>query len=129
MGMGLVEFKTFVVVVYPGRAAHIHMKVYLNATKASNDTITAGTIVHTGQVFFNASIKTQVHATSPYADTRHAISNKQNNIFISESGGTTRSSVRSNWVARLMTECWDTLLSESIRVRRPRSLTHRGWGP
>ncbi|KAJ3161282.1 hypothetical protein HDU88_007377 [Geranomyces variabilis] len=77
---GIVEFQTFVVGLYTGRTAHIHMKVYIGATTASNGTVTGGTIVHTGQLFFNATVKSLVYASSPYT-TSVGTTNENDSIY------------------------------------------------
>jgi protocatechuate 3,4-dioxygenase beta subunit len=58
---------------YQGRATHIHVKVHVG-----------GSVVHTGQLFFDESINQAVYATAPYsshAGTRTL--NSQDNIYAS----------------------------------------------
>jgi protocatechuate 3,4-dioxygenase beta subunit len=63
---GLALFKSIYPGWYQGRAVHIHVKVYLG-----------GTVVHTGQFFFNDALTDTVYRRSPYTargarDTRNA---------------------------------------------------------
>lgn len=53
---GLSEFSTIVPGFYMGRAVHVHMKVH-----------TGGTVVHTGQVFFDPTLISTVYASAPYS--------------------------------------------------------------
>jgi protocatechuate 3,4-dioxygenase beta subunit len=62
---GKAQFLTVFPGWYQGRTPHIHMKVHVG-----------GTVVHTGQVFFNEKITAAVYRTAPYsshgqADTPH----------------------------------------------------------
>ena len=52
---GLAAFKTIYPGWYPGRAVHIHLKVFLG-----------GTTVHTGQLFFSDRVTDTVYKRSPY---------------------------------------------------------------
>ena len=63
---GLALFKTIYPGWYPGRAVHIHVRVYLG-----------GSIVHTGQLFFPEAVTDAVYKRAPYRrrpnrDTRNA---------------------------------------------------------
>jgi protocatechuate 3,4-dioxygenase beta subunit len=63
---GLARFVSIYPGWYRGRAVHIHVKVHL-----------AGTVVHTGQFFFNDALSDAVYKRSPYStrgsrDTRNA---------------------------------------------------------
>ena len=63
---GLAIFKTIYPGWYPGRAVHIHVRVYLG-----------GNIVHTGQLFFPDALTDAVYRRAPYRgrgsrDTRNA---------------------------------------------------------
>jgi protocatechuate 3,4-dioxygenase beta subunit len=53
---GLAVFKTIYPGWYPGRAVHIHVKVHVG-----------GNVVHTGQLFFPASVTNAVYEKAPYA--------------------------------------------------------------
>ncbi len=53
---GLAVFTTVYPGWYPGRAVHIHVRVYLG-----------GSIVHTGQLFFPDAITDQVYKRAPYS--------------------------------------------------------------
>jgi len=54
---GVAEFQTIYPGWYPGRAVHIHMKVHVG-----------GSVVHTGQLFFDDSLTDQVYEKSPYRE-------------------------------------------------------------
>ncbi|MET7571279.1 intradiol ring-cleavage dioxygenase [Streptomyces sp. NPDC005492] len=56
---------------YVSRAVHVHMRVHTDVTLADG-TYTGGTVVHTGQLFFDADINEEVQATSPYSDNTTA---------------------------------------------------------
>ncbi|MEV6505784.1 intradiol ring-cleavage dioxygenase [Streptomyces sp. NPDC051642] len=60
-----------IVSIWPGhyvsRAVHVHMRVHTDVTLADG-TYTGGTVVHTGQLFFDADLNEEVQATSPYSD-------------------------------------------------------------
>jgi protocatechuate 3,4-dioxygenase beta subunit len=53
---GLAAFKTVYPGWYRGRAVHIHVKVHVG-----------GSVVHTGQLFFPASVTNSVYQTAPYS--------------------------------------------------------------
>lgn len=52
---------------YVSRAVHVHMRVHTDVT-LTDDSYTGGEIVHTGQLFFDPDINTEVQATSPYSE-------------------------------------------------------------
>ncbi|MEU1159390.1 intradiol ring-cleavage dioxygenase [Streptomyces sp. NPDC090075] len=52
---------------YVSRAVHVHMRVHTDVT-LTDDSYTGGSIIHTGQLFFDADINTEVQASSPYSD-------------------------------------------------------------
>ncbi|RPE40524.1 dioxygenase-like protein [Streptomyces sp. Ag109_O5-1] len=52
---------------YVSRAVHVHMRVHTDVT-LTDTSYTGGSIIHTGQLFFDADINTEVQATSPYSD-------------------------------------------------------------
>jgi protocatechuate 3,4-dioxygenase beta subunit len=54
-GNGLAEFRTIYPGWYRGRAVHIHMKVHVG-----------GSVVHTGQLFFDDGLTEQVYRNAPY---------------------------------------------------------------
>jgi protocatechuate 3,4-dioxygenase beta subunit len=63
---GVAVFKTIYPGWYPGRAVHVHVRVYVG-----------GNIVHTGQLFFPEAVTDAVYRRSPYRrrpsrDTRNA---------------------------------------------------------
>src|SRR3954466_9773017 len=53
---GIASFKTIYPGCYPGRAVHVHVKVHVG-----------GNVVHTGQLFFPASVTSAVYAKAPYS--------------------------------------------------------------
>jgi protocatechuate 3,4-dioxygenase beta subunit len=53
---GLGEFRTIYPGWYRGRAVHIHMKVH-----------EGGSVVHTGQLFFDDDLTVQVYQSAPYS--------------------------------------------------------------
>jgi protocatechuate 3,4-dioxygenase beta subunit len=53
---GLGQFQTIYPGWYPGRAVHIHMKVHVG-----------GSVVHTGQLFFDDGLTDQVYGSAPYS--------------------------------------------------------------
>ncbi|NUS28353.1 MAG: intradiol ring-cleavage dioxygenase [Streptomyces sp.] len=52
---------------YVSRAVHVHMRVHTDVT-LTDDSYTGGEIIHTGQLFFDQDINTEVQATSPYTE-------------------------------------------------------------
>ncbi|MFF4401111.1 intradiol ring-cleavage dioxygenase [Streptomyces sp. NPDC001480] len=52
---------------YVSRAVHVHLRVHTDVT-LTDDSYTGGTLIHTGQLFFDPDINTEVQATSPYSD-------------------------------------------------------------
>ncbi|MFE9603345.1 intradiol ring-cleavage dioxygenase [Streptomyces hokutonensis] len=56
---------------YVSRAVHVHMRVHTGVTIADG-TYTGGTLVHTGQLFFDADLNEKVQALSPYSDNTTA---------------------------------------------------------
>ncbi|MBK3577618.1 intradiol ring-cleavage dioxygenase [Streptomyces sp. MBT65] len=56
---------------YVSRAVHVHMRVHTDVTLADG-TYTGGTVVHTGQLFFDADLNEEVQASSPYSDNTTA---------------------------------------------------------
>jgi protocatechuate 3,4-dioxygenase beta subunit len=53
---GLGQFRTIYPGWYPGRAVHIHTKVHVG-----------GSVVHTGQLFFDDGLTEQVYGNAPYS--------------------------------------------------------------
>ncbi|MFG3020695.1 intradiol ring-cleavage dioxygenase [Streptomyces sp. NPDC048254] len=56
---------------YVSRAVHVHMRVHTDVT-LTDDSYTGGSIIHTGQLFFDADLNAQVQAVSPYSDNTTA---------------------------------------------------------
>ncbi|MGW0578686.1 intradiol ring-cleavage dioxygenase [Streptomyces sp. NPDC002920] len=52
---------------YVSRAVHVHMRVHTDVT-LTDTSYTGGETIHTGQLFFDADINTEVQATSPYSE-------------------------------------------------------------
>jgi protocatechuate 3,4-dioxygenase beta subunit len=68
---GLGEFQTIYPGWYPGRAVHIHMKVHVG-----------GSVVHTGQLFFDDSLTDHVYKNAPYSERgRRDVRNSGDNIY------------------------------------------------
>ncbi|MFJ3664883.1 intradiol ring-cleavage dioxygenase [Streptomyces sp. NPDC090106] len=51
---------------YVSRAVHVHMRVHTDVT-LTDDSYTGGEIIHTGQLFFDPDINTEIQAASPYS--------------------------------------------------------------
>ena len=51
---------------YTGRCVHVHLRVHTNVT-LTGSTYTGGSLIHTGQLFFDPTINTQVQKLSPYS--------------------------------------------------------------
>ncbi|MGW2521027.1 intradiol ring-cleavage dioxygenase [Streptomyces sp. NPDC001617] len=52
---------------YVSRAVHVHMRVHTDVT-LTDDSYTGGSIIHTGQLFFDPDINEEIQAISPYSD-------------------------------------------------------------
>ncbi|WP_405720892.1 intradiol ring-cleavage dioxygenase [Streptomyces sp. NBC_01537] len=52
---------------YEGRAVHVHIRVHTDVTFV-DDTYSGGTVVHTGELFFDPDINATVQELSPYSD-------------------------------------------------------------
>jgi len=71
---GAVNFISIFPGWYNGRALHIHMKVHQNGTE--------GTVVHTGQLFFEEEINDEVAALEPYASHQvERMANDEDGIY------------------------------------------------
>jgi protocatechuate 3,4-dioxygenase beta subunit len=81
---GLAEFQTIYPGWYRGRAVHIHMKVHVG-----------GSVVHTGQLFFDDNLTDTVYANAPYSShgTRD-VRNNGDNIYRSAGGASAVLAVR-----------------------------------
>ena len=73
---GLVRFVTTYPGWYPGRCAHIHVKVH-----------TGGNEVHTGQLYFPQQVNDRIYTQARYQHAGARVTNHQDGIFNS-SGGT-----------------------------------------
>jgi protocatechuate 3,4-dioxygenase beta subunit len=66
---GLATITTIYPGWYRGRAIHIHLKVHTGVT-VSNGKYTGGTVVNTGQLFFDETVTTAVAKVSPYSTNK-----------------------------------------------------------
>ncbi|MCJ1272141.1 hypothetical protein MMC22_012048 [Lobaria immixta] len=64
---GIVQVLTKFPGYYQGRAQHIHVKMHVNGTILPNNTFSGGSVVHTGQVFFEQSTLTLINQVAPYS--------------------------------------------------------------
>ena len=65
---GIVQVLTKFPGYYSGRAQHVHVKAHVNGTVASNNTFAGGSVVHTGQLFFDQSTLDVVNTFYPYTE-------------------------------------------------------------
>ncbi|KAJ6051784.1 uncharacterized protein N7446_006420 [Penicillium canescens] len=70
---GVAQFQTIFPGHYSGRATHVHVIAHVGATVLSNGTLTGGNIAHTGQMFYDQDLISQVEALSPYSENAVAI--------------------------------------------------------
>jgi protocatechuate 3,4-dioxygenase beta subunit len=76
---GIGEFATIYPGHYPGRTAHIHIKVHAG-----------GHVSHTGQLLFDDAVTTQVYALAPYtANAAARTYNTQDQIYLNQGGAKT----------------------------------------
>ena len=69
---GLAVFSTIYPGWYPGRAVHIHVKVHI-----------AGSVVHTGQLFFSDALTQEVYKAAPYASRGNpSTTDAQDSIYV-----------------------------------------------
>ncbi|HEX4678950.1 MAG TPA: intradiol ring-cleavage dioxygenase [Gaiellaceae bacterium] len=69
---GLAVFTTIYPGWYPGRAVHIHVKVHV-----------AGSVVHTGQLFFPDALTREVYTAAPYASRGNpSTTDAQDSIYV-----------------------------------------------
>lgn len=79
---GVAGFDTIFPGHYSGRATHIHVVTHIGSTVLDNGTLTGGTITHTGQLFFDQSLITEVNELSPYnEDTAAVVENVDDRVF------------------------------------------------
>lgn len=85
---GVVEFTTNFPGHYTGRATHIHILIYNNATLQANGTVGHSlTSSHVGQSFFDQDLITKVEKLAPYNTNKQQLSlNSQDGIFKEEVG-------------------------------------------
>ena len=79
---GRVVFTTTYPGWYPGRTAHIHVKVH-----------TGGNVVHTGQLYFPERFNDRVYAQARYQHAGAQVTNHQDGIFNSSGGAETKLTV------------------------------------
>jgi protocatechuate 3,4-dioxygenase beta subunit len=73
---GVGEFVTIYPGHYPGRAAHIHVKVH-----------TGGHVSHTGQLMFDDDVTTKVYARAPYSANPNARTyNAEDQVYVDQGG-------------------------------------------
>lgn len=70
---GVVQVLTKFPGYYSGRAQHVHVKAHVNGTVASNDTFVGGSVVHTGQLFFDQSTLDTVNTFYPYTEDPNTV--------------------------------------------------------
>jgi protocatechuate 3,4-dioxygenase beta subunit len=66
-GNGLSTFDTIYPGWYSGRVTHIHVKVHINSTEDSEDTLDGGHVSFVGQFFFNDTITNEIGELYPYS--------------------------------------------------------------
>lgn len=76
---GRVRFTTLYPGWYPGRTAHIHVKVHVG-----------GNVVHTGQLYFPQRVNDRVYAQPRYRHLGNQVTNHQDGIFNSSGGAETK---------------------------------------
>lgn len=70
---GVAAFETIFPGHYDGRAIHTHLLAHMNVTVNNNNTISAGSVTHIGQLFWNEELRSAVEATYPYNTNTQAI--------------------------------------------------------
>ncbi|CAF3619305.1 unnamed protein product [Adineta steineri] len=82
---GIATFDTIYPGWYAGRTIHIHIKVHIGGEYNSETSLySGGTVVHTGQLFFNDSFSDTVAEQSPYnSHTVRRTLNSQDGIYAS----------------------------------------------
>ncbi|KAG9858487.1 aromatic compound dioxygenase, partial [Aureobasidium melanogenum] len=82
---GVATFESIVPGHYTSRANHIHIITHTNTTLYVNGTMSAGSIQHVGQLFFDTSLLKQVEATYPYnTNTQDWTTNAEDSILAEE---------------------------------------------
>ncbi len=79
---GRVRFTTLYPGWYPGRTAHIHVKVHVG-----------GSVVHTGQLYFPQRFNDRVYAQPRYQHFGSPVTNHQDGIFSSSGGAQTKMAI------------------------------------
>lgn len=73
---GIVHVLTKFSGYYSGRAQHVHVEAHVNGTVASNNTFVGGSVVHTGQLFFDQSTLDVVNTFYPYTEDPNTVTLK-----------------------------------------------------
>lgn len=76
---GRVRFTTVYPGWYPGRCAHIHVKVHAG-----------GDVVHTGQLYFPQRLNERIYAQPRYQHAGAQVTNRQDAIFVNSGGSQTK---------------------------------------
>ncbi len=76
---GQVRFVTTYPGWYPGRTAHIHVKVRVG-----------GSVVHTGQLYFSQQVSDRIYSQARYQHAGARVTNHQDGIFNSSGGAETK---------------------------------------
>lgn len=66
-GNGLATIDTIYPGWYSGRVTHIHVKVHVNSTEDSSDTLEGGHVSFVGQFFFNDTVTNEIGELYPYS--------------------------------------------------------------
>jgi hypothetical protein len=86
---GIASFTTIYPGWYTGRVTHIHIKVHINSTLDSpSGTIVGGHVSHTGQIYFNDTIDSEIAKLEPYSQRASVPLTTQNSdsIFVNQGG-------------------------------------------
>jgi len=87
---GVVQVTTKFPGWYGGRAQHIHIKAHVDYTiDDETETITGGTVPHTGQIFFDQDLLTTINAVAPYTlDTNPFTLNADDRVVTQQANST-----------------------------------------
>lgn len=89
---GTASFRTVYPGHYSGRAVHVHVKVHVSGA-VSGTTYSGGHVCHTGQLFFDDAVSSEVFRLSPYVrNTVARVLNRSDSVYTSQKGA--RSLVR-----------------------------------
>jgi protocatechuate 3,4-dioxygenase beta subunit len=83
---GIAEFTSIYPGHYTGRATHIHVKVHIGGTNGGT-TYSGGHVSHTGQLFFDDAVSSQVYALAPYtSDTAARVLDPTDGVYTEQGG-------------------------------------------